>query len=94
MLGGGGQIPIIAIHTSITSPTSTSHVGDKSPTSTSNVGSTKPTSVIHVGDLHSASTSHVGGIDIVENPKRIGCKQNFPCNIFKGYHLTHFFPGI
>jgi hypothetical protein len=41
-----------------------------------------------------ATTSHVGGINSVEKPRQIGCKTKFPCNLFKGDHLTHPCPRI
>jgi len=79
----GGKCPVIDIHTGNRYIASTSHVIDPSPTSAS-----------HVGDVHPTTTSHVGGIDSIEKPRRIGRKPKFPCNLCKGYHLTHLCPGI
>jgi hypothetical protein len=46
------------------------------------------------GETHQTTAIHVGGIDIVEKYRRIGRNPKFPCNICKGYHLTHLCPSI
>jgi hypothetical protein len=80
--------------------TSTSHIGSESLVTDSHIGQTSPTYATQVGDQHLATTSHprgnppatashVGGIDMVEKPRHIECKPKFPCNLCKGYHLTH-----
>jgi hypothetical protein len=44
--------------------------------------------------VQTPTSSHAGGIGFVEKPRWIRCKPKFPCNICKGYHLTHLCPGI
>jgi hypothetical protein len=41
-----------------------------------------------------ATASHTGGIDSIQKHRQIGRKPNFPCNLCKGYHLTHLCPGL
>jgi hypothetical protein len=65
-----------------------------SQTSASHVGDGSKTFVSHVEDQHPPFTSHAGVIDSFEKPRRIGCKPKFPCNIFKGDHLTHLCFGL
>jgi hypothetical protein len=52
------------------------------------------TSANCVGYVQPGTSSHVGGIDSIKKPRRIEHNPNFPCNICKGDHLTHFFPGL
>jgi hypothetical protein len=79
---------------------STSHVGGKSlvtashTTSASQVIDPSLASASHVGDVQPTTSSHVGGIDFVEKPRQIGRKPKFPCNLYKGDHLTHLCPSL
>jgi hypothetical protein len=79
----GAKCPVTASHTSDRSIASASHVIDQSPTFAS-----------HVGYVKLTTASHAGGIDSVEKPRWIGCNPKFPCNICKGYHLTHLCHGL
>jgi hypothetical protein len=60
----------------------------------SHTGVQQLTFASHVGDVKPTIISHAGGIDSVEKPRWIGRKPKFPCNICKGFHLTHMCPGI
>ena len=68
----------MTIHQSVTS-----HNGDQQATASS-----------HGRDKQSTNVIHVVHIDTNEMSKHIGYNHNFPCNICKGYHLTHMFPAI
>jgi hypothetical protein len=83
------QHPASASYVGGNHPPSSSHAGGKSPVPTSHTGNRSVTSTSHVGDVQPTIASHAGGIDSVEKPRWIGCKPKFPCNLCKGYHLTH-----
>jgi hypothetical protein len=38
--------------------------------------------------------NHARGINMIEKPRRIGHKPKLLCILFKGDHITHFFPTI
>jgi hypothetical protein len=76
------------------SPTSASHVGYVKPTITSHAGGRSIVNAIHTSDMKTTTASHAGGTDSIEKPTLIGNKPKFPCNICKGYHLTHICSGL
>jgi hypothetical protein len=90
----GDTHPAPAIHVRGKNPVPSIHTGNRSVASTSHVIDPLPTYASHVGDVKPSTASHDGGIDYVEKPRWIGCNPNFPCNLCKGYHLTHLCPGI
>jgi hypothetical protein len=88
------QHPASASHVEDLHPASTSHVGGKSQVTASHTENRFVASASHVIDSSPTSASHVGGINYVEKPRRIARTPKFPCNIFKGDHLTHLCPGL
>jgi hypothetical protein len=101
----GNRFVAFLSHVIEQSPTSVSHVGYVQPTTAchdggmclanaSHMSNMLTTFASHVEGKQPTTTSHAGGIDYVEKPIRIGCKPKFPCNICKGYHLTHLCHGI
>jgi len=75
-------------------PTTVSHAGGMNLFNASHTSDMSTTSASHVEENKPTTASHGGGIDSIEKPKWIGCKPRFPCNLFKGYHLTHLYPGL
>lgn len=58
------------------------------------LGKESLTSVSHLRNFAPTVVSCVGRMDVNQKPKCICFKPRLPCNICKGYHLTHFFPSI
>jgi hypothetical protein len=83
-----------ASHVGDVQPTTTSHARGTSLINASHTSDMSTTSVIHVEDKKPTTASHARGIDSVEKPRWIGHKPKFPCNLCKGYHLTHLFLGL
>jgi hypothetical protein len=90
----GGKNPTYASHVGGKIPVTASHIGGRFVASTSHVIDQSPTSASHVGDVQPTTTSHARGIDSIEKARQIGHKPKFPCNIYKGDHLTHMYLGI
>jgi hypothetical protein len=101
----GDSSPTSVSHVGDSSSTFASHVEDQHPAYASHAGGISlinashtsdmsTTYAIYVGEKQPTTSIHARGIDSIEKPRRIGCMINFSCNLCKGDHLTHLFPGL
>jgi hypothetical protein len=79
-------------HTTHTSSTSASHVGDSPPTSASHVRDFLLASASHARSMSPDTASHVGGIHMIEKHRCLRRKPRFFCRTCEGSHLTHLCP--
>jgi hypothetical protein len=97
--GNNVDVPLLENYSPHPSPTSreciiTSNWKSKRSRKRNNRKNKSPISASHVGDVKPTTASHAGGIDSVENPRWIGHKPKFSCNLFKGDTLTHLCPSL